>query len=86
VSDCRFQGAEEYELRLVARPPDVPPAVRLRRALKALARAYGFRATSVRDVTPYPDGAPGVAQDGLRGVRAEEGPFPASGAPDADEH
>jgi hypothetical protein len=48
----RHQGGEEYELRLVAVPSDVPAIIRLRHVLKSLLRAYGFRAVSVRDVTP----------------------------------
>ena len=54
-------GREEYELRIVARPGDAPAIIRLRHVLKALLRTYNFRATSVRDITPYPDGAPAEA-------------------------
>ncbi len=53
MSDRRHMGGEQFELRIVAQPSDdAPPIVRLRHALKALLRAYNFRATSVRDVTP----------------------------------
>lgn len=67
----RHMGGETYVLTLVALPDDiVPPILRLRRVLKALKRAYGFRADSVRDVTamlPTPltqsDGAGAVPKD-----------------------
>jgi hypothetical protein len=53
VSGHRWAGGEEYELRLLAQADDdAPPVCRLRRALRALLRAYGFRVISVRDVTP----------------------------------
>jgi hypothetical protein len=55
-------GGEEYELRIVALRGDAPPIVRLRHVRKALLRAYNFRATSCRDVTPplpTPTASPG---------------------------
>lgn len=45
-------GGETFELLLVAQPGQVPAAVRLRQALKGVLRQHGFRAASVRDVTP----------------------------------
>jgi hypothetical protein len=60
-------GGEEYDLRIVARPGDAPAIIRLRHVLKALLRTYNFRATSVRDITPYPDGPPveaGIDREG----------------------
>ncbi|HKI30280.1 MAG TPA: hypothetical protein VKA46_00210 [Gemmataceae bacterium] len=51
----RHPGGERYLLELRALPDDDAPAVvRLRQVLKSLLRAYGFRAVSVRDVTPRP--------------------------------
>jgi hypothetical protein len=58
-------GGEEFEPRIRALPDDdAPPIVRLRRLLKILLRGYGFRCTSVRDVTPAlpPLKTPCVAQ------------------------
>src|SRR5262245_23983973 len=43
----RFDGP--FTLTLTAMPGDVPPALRLRRALKALRRAYGFRCIAIRE-------------------------------------
>jgi hypothetical protein len=40
----------DYVLRLVALPDGVPAAVRLRRALKTLLRAYRLRCVSVEEV------------------------------------
>jgi hypothetical protein len=66
-------GGEEYELRIVALRGDAPPIIRLRHVLKALLRAYNFRATSCRDVTPplpTPTASPGQRSE------AEEPPGP----------
>jgi hypothetical protein len=58
VGGHRHPGGREFELRLVAQPDDdAPPVIRLRHVLKGLLRAHGFRAVSVRDVTPYPAGS-----------------------------
>jgi hypothetical protein len=46
-------GGETFELTIRALPDDdAPPIIRLRHVLKALLRAYRFRAVVVRDVTP----------------------------------
>jgi hypothetical protein len=61
----RHQGGEEFELRLLAlADDDAPPIIRLRHVLKGLLRAHGFRATSVRDVTPYPFALPADEETG----------------------
>ena len=53
MSDRRHQGGEEFEIRIRALADDcAPPIIRLRRVLKSLLRAYGFRCTSARDITP----------------------------------
>jgi hypothetical protein len=44
-----------YRLELEAKPAGVPAAVRLRRALKVLLRAFGLRCVWVREVGPRDD-------------------------------
>jgi hypothetical protein len=44
-------GRPVYVLTLRAEPDAVPPAVRLRRLLKALLRAWAFQCVEVREVT-----------------------------------
>jgi hypothetical protein len=63
-------GGEEFELRIVAQPDDVPPVNRLRHVLKALLRAHRFRAVSVRDLTPLlrPVAEPPLAADEVTGA------------------
>jgi hypothetical protein len=60
-------GGERYELVIEAQRGQVPPIIRLRHVLKALLRAYNFRALSVRDVPPklppLATGTPTIAQD-----------------------
>ena len=41
-----------YRLELQAQPGPVDPVLRLRRVLKALLRAYGFRAVFVEEIRP----------------------------------
>jgi hypothetical protein len=54
-------GGESYRVELIALPDDnYPVAVRLRRALKTLLRAYGLRCVSIQETTPWPAGAAGV--------------------------
>ena len=70
MSSHKHQGGEEYSLKIVARADDdAPPIVRLRRAIKALGRTFGFRVVDIRETTPklppqpqvqnHADGAPG---------------------------
>jgi hypothetical protein len=54
VGDHRHKGGEEFELRLVAQPDDVPAAARVRQLLKQALRGFRLRCISVRDVTPDP--------------------------------
>jgi hypothetical protein len=64
MSPARHPGSERYRLELEALADDVPAAVRLRRALKCLLRAFGLRCRSVPDLAPRQlrdgdgDGAP----------------------------
>jgi hypothetical protein len=52
MSIARDPGGERYRLELEALADDVPAAVRLRRALKCLLRAFGLRCRSAANVTP----------------------------------
>jgi hypothetical protein len=64
----RFQGGEEYLLRLRALPSDVPPIIRLRHALKRLLRDYELRCRDIQDVTPQlPPLPPARRADGAAG-------------------
>ena len=48
------RSGEEFELRLVAQPDNVPGTVRIRRLLKQALRGLRLKCTSVRDVTAQP--------------------------------
>jgi hypothetical protein len=54
----RFQGGEEYLVRLRARPSTVPPLARVKQLLRAARRTNGLRCRSVHDVTPRPPDVP----------------------------
>jgi hypothetical protein len=54
MSPARHPGGERYRLELEALADAVPAAVRLRRALKCLPRAFGLRCRLVAQVTPRP--------------------------------
>jgi hypothetical protein len=47
---ARHPGGERFQLELEALSDDVPPAVRLRRALKCLLRTFGLRCRGVAAV------------------------------------
>lgn len=51
---ARHPGGERFTVEMQALPDDVPPAVRLRRWLKAALRSARMRALSVRETTPKP--------------------------------
>jgi hypothetical protein len=74
----RHQGGEEYTLVLRALKSEAPPVIRLKRVLKALLRAYDFRCTSCRDVTPkLPPLPPTASPAALGPPSGQDEPSPA---------
>ena len=78
--------APRYHLVLVAvggaEWASVPPAVRLRRALKTLGRRYGLRCVRAEGVAPAMDGAELERPPGMPGEakhQEEDGSWPTSG-------
>jgi hypothetical protein len=65
MSNHHHQGGESFVIEVTALPDDyAPPISRLKRMLKGLLRAHGFRCIACRETTSnLPPAAPGVAQD-----------------------